>query len=588
MPITADQIKQFTSKMFDGQPQNPLYPQPPAQDPSQPAPPQNSAPPAGTSPQGASPDSSTLPSLQPRDAKSLLFGVPASASSSTAPPVAASATPSRGASPTSMSGNQQPSSASPSPNSVLTADQFAQQNPDAYKAYLPARPTSDFDPNTPHPTLRHALSALFAGMAEFGRPGQGAAMVNRWNQQNENERDYDANLPKLKSGAIAQAFNQYLSQQNEASTIAERNANTKRLLEGITPEQTAAQELHDKFVQRWTSNVDPDANSFMRYTTDELNAAPPTVARMVAPHLGAITKMPQQSPNFKISNGTAEPLLYRGQSYGLTPSPNEPAEVTQARSAAIGSLKQNEIAKMNPIVRGQLESKYGDLMKLDPPTFGKAMNDGESITTRMSAAPKIQIQQGQQNFAMAKEARGQINDAEKTYRNAKEAGDALDGFIQLAQSGNKEAAATVPLEGTLRIVTSQGVKRINRTEVQGVEGAGSLFDMIQAKVGKLTSGQPVPPDLLEDFKALNSMLTNKAYQQYSDHYDQARSLYEPEGVDFGKIKKLPAPGGPASAPGGGPSGKVATQQHVADYAKKKGITPEAAAAEFKASGYTIQ
>jgi hypothetical protein len=541
--------------LFDGQPQNPLYPNPPAVDPSQPTPPQNAAMPAGTPPQGASPDSPTLPSLQPRDAKSLLFGVPTNGSGSTAAPALTSsdsATPVRGASQAATGGNQQqPNSASPSPNSVLTADQFAQQNPDAYKAYLPARPTSDFDPNTPHPTLRHALSALFAGMAEFGRPGQGAAMVNRWNQQNENERDYDANLPKLKSGAIAQAFNQYLSQQNEASTIGERNANTKRLLEGITPEQEAAQNLHDKFVQRWTSNVDPDANSFVRYTTDELNAAPPSVARMVAPHLGAIIQMPQQSPNFKISNGTAEPLLYRGQSYGLTPSPNEPAEVTQARNAAIGSLKQNEIAKMNPIVRGQLESKYGDLMKLDAPTFGKAMNDGEAITTRMSAAPKVQIQQGQQNFALAKEARGQINDAEKTYRNAKEAGDALDGFIQLAQSGNKEAAATVPLEGTLRIVTSQGVKRINRTEVQGVEGAGSLFDMIQAKVGKLTSGQPVPPDLLEDFKALNSMLTNKAYQQYSDHYDQARDLYEPEGVDFGKIKKLAAPGGPSGASGTG-------------------------------------
>ncbi len=170
----------------------------------------------------------------------------------------------------------------------------------------------------------------------------------------------------------------------------------------------------------------------------------------------------------------------------------------------------------------------------------------------------------QQQFQIDKEAREEINKAQKTYRDAKEAGDALNGFIDLAQSGNKEAGATVPLEGTLRIVTSQGVKRINRTEVEGIEGAGSLFDRIQAKIGKWTKGQPIPPDLLNDFQQLNTMLTQNAYQQYSDTYDQTRQMYEAYGTDFRKIPKITAPGQQLKdqvrqKAGGAPAGMVRFQ-----------------------------
>lgn len=148
----------------------------------------------------------------------------------------------------------------------------------------------------------------------------------------------------------------------------------------------------------------------------------------------------------------------------------------------------------------------------------------------------------QQQFQIDKEARGQINAAEKQYRQAKESADALGDFIDLASKGNKIAGAAVPLEGTLEIVTSQGVKRINRTEVEGIEGAGSLFDRIQSKVGKWVKGQPMPADLLRDFKALNDTMRRNSYRTYSDAYDQAKDTYSAYGTDFNKIKKLPTPG----------------------------------------------
>jgi hypothetical protein len=90
----------------------------------------------------------------------------------------------------------------------------------------------------------------------------------------------------------------------------------------------------------------------------------------------------------------------------------------------------------------------------------------------------------------------------------------------------------------LDITTSQGVKRINKNELEGIGGAGSLFDQIAGKVGKLAAGQPVPSDVLQDFKALAGILKQNSYQTYSDAYDQTRALYEPQGVNFSKIHKL--------------------------------------------------
>ena len=46
------------------------------------------------------------------------------------------------------------------------------------------------------------------------------------------------------------------------------------------------------------------------------------------------------------------------------------------------------------------------------------------------------------------------------------------------------AAAVAPLQGTLFITTSEGVRRINETELRGVTGAGSLVQrMIQWVLG---------------------------------------------------------------------------------------------------------
>jgi hypothetical protein len=210
---------------------------------------------------------------------------------------------------------------------------------------------------------------------------------------------------------------------------------------------------------------------------------------------------------------------------------------------------QETLTEVKPDTEAQDNQRYEALMakKYD----GKALTREETAWVRayerrkqlgpLASGSQADKRQGErENATVTRDARREIQKAQTQYQNSKEAGDALNGFIKLAQNGNKEAAATVPLEGTLRIVTSQGVKRINRTEVEGITGAGSLFDMIQGKVQKLTKGQPIPPDLLNDFKELNDVLIQGAYKNYSDTYENTKGLY-PE-VDFTKFTKLKPPG----------------------------------------------
>lgn len=151
-------------------------------------------------------------------------------------------------------------------------------------------------------------------------------------------------------------------------------------------------------------------------------------------------------------------------------------------------------------------------------------------------------------FQMAEVGRKALDKAEGTYRTAAQSADELSGFIDAARAGNKVSAQAVPLEGTLAIITSQGVKRINRTEVESIQGAGSLFDTLMGKVGKLVSGQPLPNDIQEDFKKLADLLKKSAYKTYKDTHSSTVKRY-----GLKDEQPLPDPSAAVSGPGGVPA-----------------------------------
>ncbi len=118
------------------------------------------------------------------------------------------------------------------------------------------------------------------------------------------------------------------------------------------------------------------------------------------------------------------------------------------------------------------------------------------------------------DFQLNEAGRGHLQKIEEKYNAAKTSAEGLEDMVNLAKQGNKVAASFSPTEGTLAIVTSQGVKRINRTEVEGIEGAGSIFDRIAGKLGKAGAGQPLDADLQNDLIQLSHMLKGSAYKEY--------------------------------------------------------------------------
>jgi len=164
------------------------------------------------------------------------------------------------------------------------------------------------------------------------------------------------------------------------------------------------------------------------------------------------------------------------------------------------------------------------------------------------------------NFQQQEVGRKLLDKAEAEYRTASQSADDLNAMIDSAKAGNKISAVASPLEGTLAIVTSQGIKRINRTEVENTAGAGSLWDRIQGKIGKLTSGQPIPPDLQEDWKKLAGLLKQGAYQKYQQAHQSAVRRYGLQGEE-----PLPAPVSQTAAQG-------ATGFKAGDKQVKNGVT----------------
>lgn len=158
--------------------------------------------------------------------------------------------------------------------------------------------------------------------------------------------------------------------------------------------------------------------------------------------------------------------------------------------------------------------------KGDPAAVAAANRQASTIAAQIA-------QQGRaQSFTEAQAGRGELtNKVEAPYLDAREKADTLRNVVALAKSGNKEAANVQGLLGVLGLVTSEGVKRINTTELDQVAGAGSLFDKIKGKAGKIVAGQPLDAGLQNDLVQLSNMLETSARKKYEQGFKQAKTRY---------------------------------------------------------------
>ena len=111
------------------------------------------------------------------------------------------------------------------------------------------------------------------------------------------------------------------------------------------------------------------------------------------------------------------------------------------------------------------------------------------------------------------------------YLTAKQSADNMSDFLDEAKSGNKTAVRIVPLQGALEITTSQGVHRINRTEVDQYGGGGDLYDRLAGKIGGVLTGKSITDSVLNSMDALQQKIAQNSQTLYQNKLDLANKTY---------------------------------------------------------------
>ena len=111
------------------------------------------------------------------------------------------------------------------------------------------------------------------------------------------------------------------------------------------------------------------------------------------------------------------------------------------------------------------------------------------------------------------------------YETAKKSADDLQTVLDLTKKGNKAGAANVPLMGVEALNAVNGIKRINKAEIDQYGHAGSLVDKIQGKLGGWVSGQPIPAGVLKDIEELHTSLRNNLEKGANDKLGGVNQTY---------------------------------------------------------------
>jgi hypothetical protein len=131
-----------------------------------------------------------------------------------------------------------------------------------------------------------------------------------------------------------------------------------------------------------------------------------------------------------------------------------------------------------------------------------------------------------QDFAEAQVGRKELTDkVEAPYRQAQQSAQELRDLVTLAQAGNKEAASLQSLQATMSLVRANGLNRLNQAEMKLPAEAGSLWDKVQGRIGKLVAGQPIDADLQKDLLQLADFIEKGAYNRYATGHKDVSTRY---------------------------------------------------------------
>jgi hypothetical protein len=126
--------------------------------------------------------------------------------------------------------------------------------------------------------------------------------------------------------------------------------------------------------------------------------------------------------------------------------------------------------------------------------------------------------------------------AGEEYAAAKSVSDRMNLTMDAARKGNVVSYQIIPEEGTLQITTSQGVHRINQTEIAQYAGGGSLWQRMQGHFGKALTGKSIPDSVLNDMAEIQKIQADGARSKYENSLKTINDTY---GSAFKPVEMAP-------------------------------------------------
>src|SRR5262249_46366931 len=115
--------------------------------------------------------------------------------------------------------------------------------------------------------------------------------------------------------------------------------------------------------------------------------------------------------------------------------------------------------------------------------------------------------------------------ANKEYADAKSVSDRMNATMDAARKGNVVSYQIIPEEGTLQITTSQGVHRINKTEIDQYAGGGSLWQRMEGHFGHALTGKSIPDSVLKDMAEIQDIQAKGARSRYNNTLTSINQTY---------------------------------------------------------------
>jgi hypothetical protein len=394
----------------------------------------------------------------------------------------------------------------------------------------------------------------------------------------------------------------------------------------------ADQQAGTKAMQQWDGQDFNDIPTLIKKKGESLNAVLDATQKITARQQQLATLTGDQ-----LKNAQAQNDQYRGRLQSIVDAPADQkqalwqqeiaAEKTAGRQLAPGISDQypgdaqvqvlsnhfalgsqlikeanEKMTAQGALQRGQAATQQAGTaaqrLQLEAPALGGQVTPKDIYVQQQENYRSLLGRQATQSNELQRQGIASLQKQSDAYTQFLGTANSLKQSLAAAKTGNEMAAAVAPLQGTLFITTSEGVKRINNTELEGIAGAGSLAQRIEGALGKQTGKGPLSDSLKNDMASLVDLYTTAKYGSYEKQAQYTQKLHglDPEktpildqggniaGLTPAGAQNLPNPA--AHLPAG--NGRVIDKATAQQFYQIAGGDPKKAMALAMQNGWKVQ